>query len=325
MQIPSQFNEKYTDYLANEVLNKAPQNLYDPINYILSIGGKRIRPQLVLWGCYCFNEAFAKAMPVAHSVEVFHNFTLMHDDIMDDAPLRRGKPTVHTKYNTNTAILSGDAMLLLSYDYLLKCEKGKYFKKLFPVFNQVAIEVCEGQQMDMNFETADKVTLKEYMKMIELKTAALLGGAIRLGAIVGGAKQRDSKLLEKFARTMGVAFQIQDDILDSFGDPAKFGKKVGGDIVQNKKTYLYLTALKKSKGAVRKELMNWFQTESFDEQEKIESVKNIFSELQVEKEASALQADLIEKAYTQLEKVDADNAKKEALRNWTEKLVVREI
>jgi len=213
MQISSQFREKYTDFLTKKKLNQSPIELYEPVNYILSIGGKRMRPQLVLWGCYCFDDNWERALPVAHGVEVFHNFTLVHDDIMDEAPIRRGKSTVHHKYNTNTAILSGDVMLLLSYDYLFEVENGKYFKKLFPVFNKIAIEVCEGQQYDMNFETMDNVSVKQYLKMIELKTAALLGGAVRLGAIVGGAKQRDAKLIEKFARWMGVAFQIQDDIL----------------------------------------------------------------------------------------------------------------
>ena len=325
MQNPSQFRQAYENYLTNNQIKKSPENLYEPINYILSIGGKRMRPNLVLWGCYCFDENIDKAMPVAHGVEVFHNFTLMHDDIMDNAPLRRGRETVHTKYDVNTAILSGDAMLLLSYDYLLACEKGRFFKKLFPVFNKVAIEVCEGQQMDMNFETTKKVALKDYMKMIELKTAALLGGAIRLGAIVGGAKQRDGKLLEKFGRQMGVAFQIQDDILDSFGDPEKFGKRVGGDIIQNKKTYLFLTALKKSKGSTKNELKKWFQAESFNEEEKVEAVKNIFLELGVQKDALKLQNNLIENAYQTLSKVDADVTKKESLKSWAEKLVVREI
>ena len=325
MQIPSQFRAAYENYLSGNQINKSPENLYEPINYILSIGGKRMRPQLALWGCYCFNDNYSKALPVAHAVEVFHNFSLMHDDIMDEAPLRRGKPAVHEKYDTNTAILSGDAMLLLSYDYLFNCEKGKYFKKLFPVFNQVAIEVCEGQQMDMNFETEEKVSLKEYLKMIELKTAALLGGAVRLGAIVGGAKQRDAKLIEKFARLMGIAFQIQDDILDTFGDPKKFGKKVGGDIIQNKKTYLFLTALKKSKGATKKELLKWYSMNIFDEQEKIAAVREIFMELEVQKTALALQNELIEKAYAELEKVNSSKEKKEGLKNWAEKLVVREI
>ncbi len=325
MQIPSQFRDAYENYLAGNQIHKSPENLYEPINYILSIGGKRMRPQLALWGCYCFNDDFSIAMPVAHAVEVFHNFSLMHDDIMDEAPLRRGKPAVHKKYDTNTAILSGDAMLLLSYDYLFSCEKGKYFKKLFPVFNQIAIEVCEGQQMDMNFETKEKVSLKEYLKMIELKTAALLGGAVRLGAIVGGAKQRDAKLMEKFARQMGIAFQIQDDILDTFGDPEKFGKKVGGDIVQNKKTYLFLTALKKSKGAIKKELLKWYSANTFNEQEKVAAVRKIFKELEVQKTALSLQNELIEKAYAELEKVNSSEEKKEGLKNWADKLVVREI
>ncbi len=325
MQISSQFIEKYTDFLTKKKLNQSPKKLYEPVNYILSIGGKRMRPQLVLWGCYCFDDNWERALPVAHGVEVFHNFTLVHDDIMDEAPLRRGKSTVHHKFDTNTAILSGDVMLLLSYDYLFEVEKGKYFKKLFPVFNKIAIEVCEGQQYDMDFETMNKVTVKEYLKMIELKTAALLGGAIRLGAIVGGAKQRDAKLIEQFARWMGVAFQIQDDVLDSFGDPKKFGKKVGGDIVQNKKTLLYLTALKESKGSQRKELLALYSGETEDEKSKINRVKEIFKDLKVVETAQKFQNDYIVKAYQQLEKVNAPKSRKDALRNWAEQLVVREV
>jgi len=325
MQISSQFREKYTDFLTKKKLNQTPTKLYEPVNYILSIGGKRMRPQLVLWGCYCFDDNWERALPVAHGVEVFHNFTLMHDDIMDEAPIRRGKTTVHEKYDTNTAILSGDVMMLLSYDYMFEVEKGKYFKKLFPVFNKIAIEVCEGQQFDMNFETMDKVSVKEYLKMIELKTAALLGGAVRLGAIVGGAKQRDTKLIEKFARGMGVAFQIQDDILDSFGDPKKFGKKVGGDIAQNKKTLLYLTALKQSKGAQKKELLNLYSGVEIEETTKINQVKEIFSDLKVVESSQKFQLDFIEKAYKQLEKVNAPQERKNALKNWAEQLVVREV
>lgn len=325
MQISSQFREKYTDFLTKKKLSQSPANLYEPVNYILSIGGKRMRPQLVLWGCYCFDNKWERALPVAHGVEVFHNFTLVHDDIMDKAPLRRGKPTVHHKYDTNTAILSGDVMLLLSYDYLFEVEKGKYFRKLFPVFNKIAIEVCDGQQYDMNFETKNNVSVKQYLKMIELKTAALLGGAIRLGAIVGGAKRRDAKLMEKFGRWMGVAFQIQDDILDSFGDPLKFGKKVGGDIAQNKKTLLYLTALKKSKGAQKKELVKLYSNETTDEVAKIIRVKEIFTDLKVVESAQEYQSKFIEIAYQKLDKVNASQKRKDLLKNWAEQLVVREV
>jgi len=216
-------------------------------------------------------------------------------------------------------------MLLKSYEYLLKIEPKSQFRKLAEVFNRVAIEVCDGQQMDMNFETRSDVKVKEYLKMIELKTAALLGGAVRLGAIVGGAKVRDAKLLEKFVRTMGIAFQIQDDLLDTFGDPEKFGKQVGGDILQNKKTYLYLTALKKAKGKEKRELKKLYFSKSDVIPDKVDRVRAIFKNLNIIESTQAFQNELIEKAYVSLEKVNAPEERKAALKEWAAGLVVRQV
>lgn len=325
MQNSSQFLEAYLNYLKEENIENTPQELYEPVNYIMSLGGKRMRPTLVLWGSYCFCDKPESALPVAHAAEVFHNFTLVHDDIMDEAPLRRGKATVHEKYDLNTAILSGDVMLLKSYEYLMKVEKKSQFRKLAEIFNRVAIEVCEGQQMDMNFETRSDVSIKEYLKMIELKTAALLGGAIRLGAMVGGANRKNAGLIEKFARTMGVAFQIQDDLLDTFGDPEKFGKQVGGDILQNKKTYLYLTALKAARGNQKKELKKLYFSKSDVIPDKVERVRSIFKDLNIVESTQVFQNKLIEKGYSFLEKVEAPADRKEALKIWAEKLVVRQV
>lgn len=325
MQILRQLQEGYLGYLEEQHIAKQPSELYEPVNYILSLGGKRMRPILTLWACHLFEADWKEALPVAHAVEVFHNFSLVHDDIMDDAPLRRGKPTVHEKWDVNTGILSGDIMLIDSYQYLTKVKKAGLIKKLIEIFNRVATEVCEGQQYDINFETQKNVSVSQYMKMIELKTAALLGGAVRLGATVAQAKSADAKWLEKYIRLMGVAFQIQDDLLDTFGDPEKFGKQVGGDILQNKKTYLYLTALKKAKPATKKELKEIYFDQKLEGAEKVERVKSIFGALEIEKSTLAFQWQLIEKAQTYLEKVNAMDAKKDQLKSWAETLVVRTV
>ena len=325
MQILSQLREGYLGYLEAERITKEPAELYEPVNYIMSLGGKRMRPILTLWACHLFDADWRKALPIAQAVEVFHNFSLVHDDIMDDAPLRRGKPTVHEKWDVNTGILSGDMMLINSYHYLTKVKTAGLIKKLIEIFNRVATEVCEGQQYDINFETQKNVSVPQYMKMIELKTAALLGGAVRLGATVAQAKSADAKWLEKYIRLMGVAFQIQDDLLDTFGDPEKFGKQVGGDILQNKKTYLYLTAVKKANATTKKELKEIYFTQTLAGDEKVERVKAIFKDLEIEKSTLAFQWQLIEKAQTYLEKVNANSTKKEELRNWAETLVIRSV
>ena len=325
MQILRQLQEGYLGYLEAQRITKQPSELYEPVNYILSLGGKRMRPILTLWACHLFEEDWEKALPVAHAVEIFHNFSLVHDDIMDDAPLRRGKPTVHEKWDVNTGILSGDIMLIDAYQYLTKVKKAGLIKKLIEIFNRVSTEVCEGQQYDINFETQKNVSVPQYMKMIELKTAALLGGAVRIGATVAQAKSADAKWLEKYIRLMGVAFQIQDDLLDTFGDPEKFGKQVGGDILQNKKTYLYLTALKKADAATKKELKEIYFNQKLEGTEKVERVKSIFRALEIEKSTLQFQWQLIEKAQFYFEKVNAAESKKEELKTWAETLVVRSV
>jgi len=325
MQTLRQFQEIFHSYLQENQFRNQPRELYEPVNYILSIGGKRLRPVLVLMSQALFDEKIEKSLPAAFAVEVFHNFTLLHDDIMDEAPLRRGKPTVHIKYDVNTGILSGDVMMIAAYDFLAKIADESKIPALYKTFNKVAIEVCEGQQYDMNFETRDDVTIPEYLRMIELKTSVLLAGAMQMGAIIGNASAADAEHIYQFGRNVGLAFQIQDDILDSFGDPKKFGKKVGGDIAQNKKTILYLTALKQSKGAQKKELLGLYSNDNIEEKMKIKRVKEIFRDLKVVETAQKYQSDFIDKAYQQLEKVDASKEKKEALRSWAEQLVVREV
>lgn len=255
-----------------------PKDLYDPIAYILDLGGKRIRPVLVLMASDIFSENPLSSMPAALAVEIFHNFTLLHDDVMDHADIRRGKPTVHKKWNENAAILSGDAMLILAYQYLAKVDTDK-LAVLLPVFSQTAIEVCEGQQYDMDFETRDNVTVDEYMEMIRLKTAVLLGCALKMGALHSGSSMSDADLLYRFGESIGLAFQLKDDLLDVYGDVAKFGKNIGGDIVSNKKTFLLISAQQNAKGQMRDELMNWISGAEFDREEKVAAVRAIYDSL----------------------------------------------
>jgi len=268
----------YTDYAsANHFNNYQPQELYEPLDYILSLGGKHMRPILLLMATQAFNSDLEKALPAAYAVELFHNFSLMHDDIMDEATMRRGKAAVHSKYDVNTAILSGDVMLVYAYQYISKVPI-KVLPEVIQIFNETAIGVCEGQQMDVNFETKASVELATYIRMIELKTSVLLHGGMKIGALIAGAATADADHIAEFGRNMGIAFQLQDDYLDSFGDQATFGKRIGGDIIQNKKTYLFLKALELGTASEKKTLLDWYAkpVAKDDEATKIEAVKAIF-------------------------------------------------
>ncbi len=258
-----------------------PANLYDPIRYILQLGGKRIRPALVLMACNVFTENIRQAIYPALAIEVFHNFTLVHDDIMDNSVLRRNKPTVHMKWNQNIGILSGDAMVIKSYQ-LLSMIRPALMPQLFSLFSKTALEVCEGQQFDMDFEIKRNVSMSEYLKMIELKTSALISASLKTGAIIGGASEADAELIYEFGRNLGIAFQIQDDFLDLYADPLKFGKNIGNDIVANKKTMLWVQAMQSATGKSRTELMYWLLKEKFEPAEKIEAVRKIFDRLKVQ-------------------------------------------
>lgn len=246
----------FLNYLRENQIEKKPENLYQPINYILNIGGKRLRPMLTLFSAELFDCSYERALQAAMAVEIFHNFSLVHDDIMDQAPLRRGQATVHTKWNTNTGILSGDAMLILTYQYF-DIYEPKVYKKLSKLMTRTALEVCEGQQLDVDFETRDNVTVEEYIKMITYKTAVLIGAAMRMGAIVAKADKEDGLLLYQFGLNLGIAFQLQDDYLDTFGDPLLFGKQIGGDIIENKKTFLYINALENADEADKKNIVRF--------------------------------------------------------------------
>ncbi|RME03091.1 MAG: polyprenyl synthetase family protein [Bacteroidetes bacterium] len=301
-----------------------PDNLYRPVRYMLSLGGKRLRPVVLLLCHKLYDDDISPAMPAAAAIEVFHNFTLVHDDIMDEAPLRRGKPTVHHKFDTNKAILSGDVMLVLAYDYLLQLENQTLIPTVSRIFTKTAIEVCEGQQMDMDFEERTNVSVEEYLRMIELKTSVLVAAAMKIGALTGGASDADAQKLYEFGRNLGIAFQLQDDLLDTFGDPEKFGKQPGGDIIQNKKTYLFLKALELADDHTRSQLLGWYSNTDFDEEEKIAGVKSIFTRLDIPAQTKRLQAEFERKAMEQLNGLDAPSEKIDWLKAFAEGLMKRE-
>lgn len=299
-----------------------PFELYEPIRYTLALGGKRLRPQLVLMACDLFAGKFDQAIHPALGVEVFHNFTLLHDDIMDEAPLRRGKATVHTKWNSNIAILSGDVMFVEACR-LISAAPDHCLRDVLAVFYQTAIEVCEGQQFDMNFEDRSDVSLEEYLDMIRLKTAVLLGGGLQIGALCGGADAQDAHLLYDFGCHLGVAFQLMDDVLDVYGDPEKFGKQVGGDILANKKTFLSLRAFEKASGDVMDELTQAYSTRE-NSLDKIKLVTRIFEELEVRSDAEAEMERHYLAALQALGELHIPQSKKEPLYTFAARLMQRE-
>lgn len=273
-------------YLSNHPLIKQPVNLYEPADYILSLGGKRLRPAMALAIAELFGGEDSIAMKVGMALEVFHNFTLVHDDIMDESIVRRGQPTVHVKYGNNIAILSGDAMMIRAYQYILDIHDAIMVKSLLDTFNKMAIEVCEGQQMDIDFENRSDVEITDYIEMIRLKTSVLIAAAAQMGAIVGNASLENQKHMYDFALNFGIAFQLQDDILDTFGDGHLVGKRIGGDILNNKKTYLYLKSLDLASPTQKSQLESFYATkDNHDEEDKIIQVKKIFDDLLVKEYA----------------------------------------
>ena len=305
-------------------LLKEPKNLYEPIVYILSLGGKKLRPVLTLMSAEVFDADCNKALPAATAVEVFHNFSLIHDDIMDDAPLRRGNETVHEKWNINTGILSGDAMLILAYQYFEEYEPV-IFRELAKLFSKTALEVCEGQQYDVDFETRDDVTIPEYLKMIEYKTAVLVGASMKMGAIVAQTSKENANLIYDFGINLGLAFQLQDDYLDAFGNPETFGKQVGGDIIENKKTYLYLKAIEFSSFEQKQQLQHLFSVKPDDNFNKINSVKAIFTTSGASKATQNAIEEYTFKAFETLDKIDISQDNKNMLRNFGKNLMNRNV
>ncbi|WP_396168069.1 polyprenyl synthetase family protein [Flavobacterium sp.] len=320
----NEYQEQFLSYLKSQNFEKEPANLYQPIDYILQLGGKRLRPVLTLMTADVFDVDYKLALPAATAVEVFHNFSLVHDDIMDDAPLRRGNVTVHEKWNINTGILSGDAMLILAYQYFEKYQP-KTFRKLAKLFSKTALEVCEGQQYDVDFETRNDVTIPEYLKMIEYKTAVLVAAAMKMGAIIAQTSKENSKLIYDFGLNLGLAFQLQDDYLDAFGDPKTFGKQVGGDIIENKKTYLYLKAIEFSKTDEKELLTRLFSVELEDNEKKINSVKEIFNSTGASQATQKAIEEYTLKAFETLEKIDVSQDKKELLKAFGENLMNRKV
>jgi len=308
--------------IQNTDYPKEPVSLYEPIDYLLSLKGKRIRPAFTLLACNLYKEDVLEALPMAMAWEVFHNFTLMHDDVMDKADMRRGNPTVHKKWNDNTAILSGDTMLFLAYRYLAK-SASCLLKELLDLFSETASGICGGQEYDMEFEDRLDVSENEYVKMIRLKTAILLGAGLKSGAMIGGAGMKDCDLLYDFGVNLGLAFQIQDDLLDVFGDPSVFGKKLGSDILCNKKTYLLISALNGSDEKQREELLFWLDSAGKGE-EKIEAVTRIYTQLHVKEKARDKMEQYYREAMHVFQQVDVEDDKKSVLMNLAKELMVRE-
>ncbi|WP_299116137.1 polyprenyl synthetase family protein [uncultured Winogradskyella sp.] len=318
------YQTSFTEYLDSYIKERHPKNLYDPVNYILNLGGKRLRPVLTLLACDCFGSDYNKALDAALSIEVFHNFSLVHDDIMDDAPLRRGEQTVHEKWDINTGILSGDVMLIMAYQ-LFENYKPETFRALARLFSKTATEVCEGQQYDVDFETRDDVSIPEYLKMIEYKTAVLVGGAMKMGAIVAEASEEDQDAIYDFGRFLGIAFQLQDDYLDAFGNPETFGKQVGGDIIENKKTYLYLKAMEFASADNKTKLQDWFSSQPEDASQKIEDVKKIFTETGAKATTKEAVEQYTEKAFSLLKMLNISEEKKQVLKQFGLGLMTRKV
>lgn len=310
------------NHIQNLSIPDAPQELYEPVKYVLSMGGKRIRPALVILACDLFAGAAEPAMIPALAIEVFHNFTLLHDDIMDRSDLRRGKPTVHVKYNENVAILSGDVMSILA-SRLMNQAPGVVLNAVHDIFTRTAMQVCEGQQLDMNFEERITVTEEEYMEMIELKTAVLIAASLQIGAILGGATQKDAGDLYGFGKNMGIAFQLQDDLLDTYGDPEVIGKKVGTDILDNKKTLLMIKALDLASPDQKKQLTGWLSRKDFDPEEKIRAVTEIFNGLKIRDVVESKILEYHDKALDSLRQLNRAEERKAELYNFASFLLNR--
>lgn len=318
---------RYQKWLAQEIkkqqYGKQPVSLYEPIRYLMELGGKRLRPMLTLLSYSLFKDDAKNIVPYAIGVEGFHNFTLMHDDIMDKAPLRRGKATVHEKWDTNTAILSGDVMLIKVYSMFLSLEPAQ-LKTVLSTFNACAAQVCEGQQWDMEFETTERVSENQYLNMIRLKTAVLLGFSLELGAMLAEASNADRKALREFGINIGIGFQLKDDLLDAFADPKKFGKQVGGDILSNKKTYLLIKALEKAKGKTKQELLFWLKAKKFKASKKIVAVKDIYSSLGIPEIADRKVNYFFRKGFANLDRVQGKDPEKEMLKDYARALIERQ-
>ena len=325
MQTLQSLKYEFNHFLAQNIILEEPPSLYEPFRYIMNLGGKRIRPIccLIAHSMFTPKMSFSPALNAALAVEVFHNFTLVHDDIMDESNLRRGKLTVHQKYGLNTAILSGDVMLIKAYQALCKTQTP-HIAHLLQIFNKMGQEVCEGQQYDMDFEQTANVNVANYLKMIELKTAVLLATSLQIGAIIANASNEDAQRMYEFGRNIGIAFQLQDDILDTYGKGDKIGKKVGGDILRNKRTYLLTKVLEIAKGADMGTLHYWLRATNYNQNDKIEAVKAIFDKLKVRKSAEEAMQQFYEQAFVHLEAINIDKSRKKLLLELVDLLMKRE-
>ena len=318
----AELTEKVTTALEQLPYDRQPQGLYAPIKYVLSLGGKRIRPVLMLMAYNMYREDVDRIMPVALGLEVYHNFTLLHDDLMDRADVRRGKPCVHKVWNDNTAILSGDNMLVMAYQMMSRCPSSA-LPSVISIFTETALQIDEGQQYDMEFEQRTDVTESEYLEMIRLKTSVLLACALQIGALLGGASEADAQALYAYGEKVGLAFQLQDDYLDVYGDFETFGKAIGGDILCNKKTFMLINALAHAPEHLRAELQGWLAATEYDPAEKIESVRHIYTQVGVDQMAKEQISFYIAQAEDALRALPIAEERKEILRQWTEQLLGR--
>ncbi|KAA2219050.1 polyprenyl synthetase family protein [Maribacter flavus] len=324
MQSIDFYRSEFISYMESKFVLKKPVNLYEPINYILKLGGKRLRPVLALLSAEIFDGSYKNALDAALAIEVFHNFSLVHDDIMDAAPVRRGQATVHEKWDTNTGILSGDAMLICAYQ-LFENYAPDTFRDLAKLFSTTALQVCEGQQYDVDFESREDVRLPEYLRMIEYKTAVLVAAAMKMGGIVANTSLRNQEHIYNFGLNLGIAFQLQDDFLDVFGDPETFGKQVGGDIIENKKTILFIKALESGSGSIKKELLDLYSIQPGDPTDKIEAVKTIFRESGAAESTQNAIESFTQKAFLILNDLDITDSKKAILKRFGENLMRRTV
>ena len=318
-----ELQEKVNDAFRAITYDRQPQSLYDPIRYVLSLGGKRIRPVLMLLSYSMFRDNPDSIMPQTLGIETYHNFTLLHDDLMDNADLRRGHPTVHRRWNANTAILSGDTMLILAYRYMQQCD-ALHLPRVMSLFTETTLQIDEGQQYDIDFETRHDVTVDEYIEMIRLKTSVLLACALKIGAIMADASDGDADLLYQYGEHIGLAFQLQDDLLDVYGDPQVFGKAIGGDILSNKKTFLLITALQQASATQRAELDRWLQATSFDPQEKITAVTRLYDDIGVRQKCEELIRSYYDAAQKLLSQVSVSDEQKKLLQQYTTEMMGRQ-
>jgi geranylgeranyl diphosphate synthase type II len=314
MQDAKTLYQRFNNDLSVLDFGHNPQRLYDPVYYSLGVGGKRIRPILCLMACELFGSNYEEGINAAIGIEIFHNFTLLHDDMMDKADVRRGKPVVHVKWNENIALLSGDAMSVIAYKYI--CETKTNLRQVLEVFSDTALKICEGQQYDMDFETMSEVSEKQYLLMINLKTAVLLAASLKIGAIIAGASEKDQKNIYEFGENLGMAFQLQDDLLDTFGDPDVFGKNIGGDIVANKKTYLLIKALETANKQQKEDLNKWLSLKSFEPAEKVKSIKEIYQNLGIPEYSEQLMNQYFDIAFAKFDQINGKSIDKGILYNY---------